>query len=293
MSLKNTTPDMSSLDGQSQSGFSLPDRMAYQSENQALHSKIQALQSENSQLNQEIVALESEVFVANSLCDQDKEKHLFFERLFSDAKFPMLLLDERCQVLEANTAFEQLVGVAFRTLSQTNFRHQLEKESAIAFLKLMKSVEDNPLKQALSKRVFTLKNGAVFTLSINKQSTSWHGEVAYLCLIQSLSMQLLSDQALSIANVVIDQLREGVMVTDINSKILRVNQAFCEITGYKEEEALGKTPGILSSGRHSPNFYKKMWVEVHHHGWWAGEIWNKRKNGEVYPQWLQISRVHD
>jgi diguanylate cyclase (GGDEF)-like protein/PAS domain S-box-containing protein len=87
--------------------------------------------------------------------------------------------------------------------------------------------------------------------------------------------------------------REGMMVTDANSVILRVNRAFTEITGYTSEEAVGQTPRLLKSGRHDADFYRAMWETINRTGGWQGEIWDRRKNGEVYPKWITISAVHD
>jgi PAS domain S-box-containing protein len=87
--------------------------------------------------------------------------------------------------------------------------------------------------------------------------------------------------------------QEGMMVTDSNSVILRVNRAFTEMTGYTAEEVVGQTPHLLSSGRHDADFYREMWDAILRTGGWQGEIWDRRKNGEVYPKWLTISTVKD
>jgi diguanylate cyclase (GGDEF)-like protein/PAS domain S-box-containing protein len=86
---------------------------------------------------------------------------------------------------------------------------------------------------------------------------------------------------------------EGMMVTDDHGKILQVNQAFCNITGYSREEAIGQRPSMLSSGRHDAAFYRAMWRAIGADGSWEGEIWNRRKNGEVYPERLNIAAVVD
>jgi diguanylate cyclase (GGDEF)-like protein/PAS domain S-box-containing protein len=85
--------------------------------------------------------------------------------------------------------------------------------------------------------------------------------------------------------------QEGILVTDANNIILRVNRSFTNITGYTAEEAVGKTPRLLSSGQHDAVFFAKMWESINNTGVWAGEIWNKRKNGEVYPEYLIITAV--
>ena len=89
------------------------------------------------------------------------------------------------------------------------------------------------------------------------------------------------------------ELNEGMMVTDANGLILQVNKAFIDITGYTIDEVLGKNPNILSSGRHNADFYAAMWADINNNGAWSGEIWNRRKNGEIYPQRLCITAVKD
>ena len=84
---------------------------------------------------------------------------------------------------------------------------------------------------------------------------------------------------------------DGMLVTDENKVILRVNQAFTDITDYTADEVVGLTPSLLSSGRHDAVFYSLMWNSIVQEGAWQGEIWNRRKNGEVYPQWLGITAV--
>jgi PAS domain S-box-containing protein len=85
--------------------------------------------------------------------------------------------------------------------------------------------------------------------------------------------------------------REGVVVTDSSNKILRVNRSFTEITGYTNEDAIGKTPGMLHSGRHDRDFYRNMWQVLQRDRFWSGEVWNRRRNGDIYPEWLTITAV--
>ena len=85
--------------------------------------------------------------------------------------------------------------------------------------------------------------------------------------------------------------RESMMITDANGVILRINKAFTESTGYTAEEAVGQTPRLLKSDRQDPEFYRAMWESIHLTGSWQGEIWDRRKDGEIYPKWLTISAV--
>jgi diguanylate cyclase (GGDEF)-like protein/PAS domain S-box-containing protein len=86
---------------------------------------------------------------------------------------------------------------------------------------------------------------------------------------------------------------EGVVIADIDTKIIAVNQAFIKITGYSEKEVLGKNPSILKSGEHDREFYKAMWTSILQSGEWRGEISGRRKNGEIFPKWQTISTVRD
>lgn len=103
-----------------------------------------------------------------------------------------------------------------------------------------------------------------------------------------------AENELRLAASVFENIVEGVMITDEKGVILRTNRAFSNITGFGEEESTGKTPGaVLGSDRHGPSFFRAMWDSLVTRGYWQGEIWNRRKSGEIYPQWLGISSVSD
>lgn len=87
--------------------------------------------------------------------------------------------------------------------------------------------------------------------------------------------------------------QEGMVVTDRAARILRVNRAFTELTGYGAEEVIGKTPALLASGRHGQDFYRAMWGQLSCDGRWQGEIWNRHKSGHIFPEWLTITAVRD
>lgn len=100
-----------------------------------------------------------------------------------------------------------------------------------------------------------------------------------------------SESSLRLAYKVIEASHDAVMITDANGIIQSVNPSFCKLTGYSMTEAIGQTPRLLSSGEHDDSFYQLMWQRLLQQGYWQGEIWNKRKNGEIYPEWLSISAV--
>jgi len=108
--------------------------------------------------------------------------------------------------------------------------------------------------------------------------------------VQDITEQMLLEESLRIAAATFET-HEAILVTDAQANILRVNNAFQKITGFSAEEVLGKNPRILSSGRQSKEFYAGMWEQLLEQGSWSGEIWDRRKTGEIYPKWLTITAV--
>jgi len=106
-----------------------------------------------------------------------------------------------------------------------------------------------------------------------------------------ISRQVENEAKLSLSAQVFERGNEGVVITDAEQHILTVNRAFSRITGYDEAELLGQKPNQLASGRHNKTFYRAMWKAIDETGAWQGEVWNRRKDGSVYPEWLSVSRV--
>lgn len=99
------------------------------------------------------------------------------------------------------------------------------------------------------------------------------------------------ESSLQQAAAVFESTREGIMVTDASNRIIQVNQSLLQMLGYNEEEVIGNTPAMFSSGRHDENFYRQMWQDLKEQGHWQGEVWNRRKNGEIYPELLSINTI--
>ncbi|UUZ86709.1 PAS domain-containing protein [Paenibacillus sp. P26] len=98
-------------------------------------------------------------------------------------------------------------------------------------------------------------------------------------------------ERLGLSAAVIDHAVEGIMITDKNGVIRSVNASFSEITGYESGEVIGKRPNLLKSGKQDREFYNDMWDSIRNKGFWQGAIWNKKKNGEIYLEWLTITAI--
>ncbi|MCG8636320.1 MAG: EAL domain-containing protein [Desulfobacterales bacterium] len=129
------------------------------------------------------------------------------------------------------------------------------------------------------------------TLALKTRSTALEQKVLQLETAQAKVRK--SEEALLLTESVFKNTIEGIAITNRNGMIRRVNQAFCDITGYSREEAVGKNPRILKSDRHDKGFYKAMWEDLLSEGQWSGEIWNRRKDGSAYPEWLSISAIRN
>jgi len=121
-----------------------------------------------------------------------------------------------------------------------------------------------------------------------------------LNLLRSLSVRasielerMASEKKRQLSARVFSNTHEGITITDVDKVIVDVNPAFCKITGYSRDEVIGQNPSILSSGKQSPEFYQDMWQQINKQGYWQGEVWNRKKGGEIYAELLTISVLKD
>ncbi|SDI35603.1 putative bifunctional diguanylate cyclase/phosphodiesterase [Pseudomonas panipatensis] len=125
-------------------------------------------------------------------------------------------------------------------------------------------------------------------------SRDGHGEPTRMTgTSRDVTRQRQTDDHLRQAAAVFEATQEGLLVADVHGKILHINPSFQRITGYSADEVLGRNPSVLKSGLQDDGFYQRMWQALKSDGVWCGEIWNRRKSGEVYPQWQHICAVHD
>ena len=136
------------------------------------------------------------------------------------------------------------------------------------------------------------KDGSIFDVEISNCPFELDGKPVLFNALRDITGRKMAEAELRIAATAFES-QEGMMITDADSVILRVNRAFSDITGYAAEDVVGNKPRILSSGRHDASFYAAMWHDINSTGNWNGEIWNRRKNGEIYPEHLSITAVRN
>ena len=193
----------------------------------------------------------------------------------------------------ANPKFERNFGFKpGQVVGKTDFQifppavSDLFRESELETMRLRKDVErEETLRMGGEDRHFLVVRFPLFDED---------GAITGVCFqATDITERKHAEEQLRLAARVFDRAAEGVVVTDVHQTILTVNDAFSNVTGYDREEVVGKTPSILGSGKHSPEFYTDMWGKIGDQGWWQGEIWNRKKNGDLYLEWLSINTVKD
>lgn len=175
-------------------------------------------------------------------------------------------------------SFFQLIPDEERSDVEVTFRKSMQKHEP--FETVHRVLHANGGKR-------TVKQRAKVILNNQGQASSIIG-----CM-RDITERRQTKEDLALTSQVFEYSIEGIIITDSRGNILRVNKAFSDITGYSETEVIGSNPSILRSGRHAADFYKKMWNALSVEGHWHGEVWNRRKGGDVYPEWLAIRAVKD
>lgn len=136
------------------------------------------------------------------------------------------------------------------------------------------------------------KDGTILNVNVTGHYITFNDEEFSFTFVQDITERKKIDAELRVAATAFES-QEGMIITDAKSNILKINHSFTRITGFTSEEALGRKMNLLKSGIHDDSFYREMWRSIEDNGAWQGEIWNRRKNGEIYPEWLTITAVKD
>lgn len=213
-------------------------------------------------------------------------------RKFAD-ELPMgMVITQNGLIKYTNSASAELIGYPLYALIDEPFLPLVFEEDRAWVLDLhQKRMQGIEVPSVYIIRMIH-KNGEVRYWEMHTSSIDWDGKTSALGIFTDVTSQLKLQEDLRIAAVAFEA-QESMMITDRNSVILRVNSEFTKTTGYSADEIIGKKPSILKSGRHNADFYRNMWEQLEATGSWQGEIWDRRKNGEVYPKMLLISAVKD
>ncbi|WP_395406934.1 EAL domain-containing protein [Pseudoduganella sp. UC29_106] len=219
-----------------------------------------------------------------------------FRAMTQSAPDAIIGLDVNQRVLHFNSAAEYMFGyteqemlgrevtVLISERSRAEHQHRVERYRQT----------QQRLYSGRIVEVFCLKrSGEEFCAELALSMANVEGEQLFTAILRDTTARRALEDRLRLSAQVFDNTQECIMITDADAKIIAVNPAFEQITGYSEQEVLGQNPRMLRSGRHDAEFYKEIWDSLARDGQWRGEIWNRRKNGQVYPKRMSISTVRD
>ena len=139
----------------------------------------------------------------------------------------------------------------------------------------------------------SLANGEVRDVEVHSTPIRVNDQSLLFSIVHDISDRVIAEQQLELAASVFTHAREGILITDEHARIIDVNDAFTRYTGYEREEILGENPRLLSSGVQDKGFYQAMWQDLSQNGFWQGELWNRKKNGELFAEIMTISAIRD
>ena len=213
-----------------------------------------------------------------------------YRNLVESAPFPVVITDaETKSLVFSNLPALQLFETSpeqVKAQKVVNFyANPTDREKIISRLVAGEIVRGEEIEFVTStgKRIWVLMTAA---------NIKFDGKSSHVAALIDVTMRKKAEEQLREAAAVMQNTHEGVVITDTTPRILAVNEAYTTITGYSRNEVIGKNPQLLNSGRQNQDrSYEFMWKMLRKDGYWQGEMWNRRKNGEIYPQWLSISAV--
>ncbi len=215
------------------------------------------------------------------------EKNLVLLRNASDG---IHILDYDGNIIEVSDSFCSMLGYTLDEMIGMNVSQwDAGVKDAAEPLMIVRRQFEQPVRALFESR-HRRKDGTIFDVEVSSFPLELDGMPALFNSSRDVTERKQAEAELRIAATAFES-QEGISVTDATGTILRVNRAFTNITGYSADEVIGKNPSILSSGRHNSDFYAAMWNSIKNQGVWDGEIWNRRKSGEIYPEHLTITAV--
>ena len=222
------------------------------------------------------------------------ESETRLRNIYENSPVMMHSFDENGRILSVNRKWIEETGYARDEAVGRTIDFLMTPETRVDVMerKIAQLWEKGALRNVECQ--FVHKDGHMIDVLVDcTVSQELDGQKTGLSVVQNVSERKRAEQELQLAASVFENSIEGILITDKNRKILRTNNAFTLVTGYSAEEASGNDPSFLASGRHDPMFYQNMWNSLNQNGFWQGEIWNRRRCGEIFPEWLGISTVYD
>ena len=220
---------------------------------------------------------------------RDQQENL--KGMFNTVRDFFFVLDPDGCIRHANQVVEDRLGHPLASLVGKSWRSlgaQPEEEAAgLALADILAGRVDN------SAAPIRTRDGRLIPVETRFIRGMWDRQPVLFAVSRDITEQRATETRLRLAASVFENAREGILITDPDANIIDVNQAFSRLTGYLRDEVIGHKPNLLRSGHHDGAFYADMWAQLKAQNYWQGELWNRRKNGELYAELLNIAGVLD
>ncbi|HQT25239.1 MAG TPA: diguanylate cyclase, partial [Burkholderiales bacterium] len=222
--------------------------------------------------------------------DEVRRSEFLYHQMFeTNAAIKLVMDPESGRILDANQAAVEFYGYPKSDLLSIGI-------DAINILPLNQIFAKTSLART-EKHLFNcrhrLSSGEIRDVEVYSGPVDLDGKKVVYSIVHDITDRKKTEESLRLFTSIYEASSEAVMVVDRHNLIKTVNPAFTEITGYTLDEVKEQDPKVLSSGRHDEAFYREMWRSLEIYGHWQGEIWDKRKNGEIFPEWLTINTIYD
>lgn len=220
-----------------------------------------------------------------------------FRTIFDRSPDPVWIIENGCFV-ECNEAAVKMLGYANKNAllnahpSRLSPERQPDGEDSYRKAeRLLAQTYEQGIQRF--EWVHTRADGSEFTAEVTLSKIDLLGRPAIYCAWRDISDRKLAEESLRVYARMFEHSGEAILITDSANRIVSVNQTFARLTGYSQAEVEGKNPSLLSAGHTPPEIYRAMWQALNEHGFWQGELWDRRKDGSEYPKWVAISAIHD
>lgn len=212
--------------------------------------------------------------------------------LYDFAPLAYFTFDSHGAILEMNFAGSKLLGLDKHNLLGTPFVNYMARHDRSHFLHYVRTciLGDSSNSVEFELELPDGKSIRVQTARVATQTAGMGLDACRMAFIE-VTEQRIAELKLRLTSKVLESTQEGIMLTDAQKRIVAINPAFLKSTGYSSEEIIGYTPSKLNSGHHDDAFYKEMHASFNANDGWQGEIWNRRKNGDVFPEWVNIQVI--
>jgi len=215
-----------------------------------------------------------------------------FKTIFNLAGAGIARVGRDGQWLEVNQRLCEIAGYSAEELTRLKFQDITHPDDLATDLDYLNRLLAGDIKFFTSEKRYIRKSGEQVWVNLTVAiDPNPDGSVNnFITVVEDINQRKHAESITHIAAVTFDS-HDAIMITDSNKNIIRVNKAFERVTGFSTDDVLGKNPRILKSGRHDESFYAAMHRKVEKDGYWEGDIWDRRKNGEIYPKWMTITAI--